>query len=216
VSANQVTVLDYGMSNLQNVVWALEQCGAEVRVVEQGHELGPMPDRLLLPGVGAFEHASHEVRSRGFDDVIHRYLDTGRPFLGICVGAQLLLDVGEEHGDHAGLGLIPGRVQPVPNTAPDGLALRIPHIGWSAIVQPTARASWQGTPLAGTPNGEHMYFVHSYAPVPLDEAHRLADTHYHGVRICAAVARDNMVGCQFHPERSGAAGLAILQHFMRM
>ena len=214
MTARKVTVLDYGMSNLQNVVWALEHCGAEVRVVTQTHELETLPERLVLPGVGAFEHASQEVREGGFDDLIRRFVDTGRPFLGICVGAQLLLDAGEEHGEHAGLGLIPGRVQPVPKVAADGRPLRIPHIGWSGLERPAHRPSWERTPLAPLTPGDHAYFVHSYAPVPADEAHRLADTHYHGVRICAALARDNVVGCQFHPERSGPTGLSILQQFL--
>lgn len=216
MSAHPVTVLDYGMSNLLNVVWALEHCGAQVRVVEQASEVGDLPGHMVLPGVGSFEHAAHAVRHRGFDDLIRRHVAAERPFLGICVGAQLLLDVGEENGEHAGLGLIPGRVQPVPTRAPDGQTLRIPHIGWSRLERPAQRASWQHTPLARLPEGEHAYFVHSYAPVPVDEAHRLADTHYHGVRICAAVARDHVFGCQFHPERSAQAGLDMLQQFMAL
>ena len=148
--------------------------------------------------------------------MIKRYVATERPFLGICVGAQLLFDVSEEHGDHVGLGLIPGRVQAVPAEAPDGQPLRIPHIGWSGLQRPPGLATWKGTPLSGVAPSEQVYFVHSYAPMPMHEKHRLADTSYHGVRICAAVARDNIYGCQFHPERSSAAGLGILRQFLTL
>lgn len=215
-----VTVLDYGIGNLLNVVRALEHSGATVRVAMQASEVGELPDRMLLPGVGAFGDAMHEMRLRGFDDLVKRFAATERPFMGICVGAQLLFDVGEEHSDGdaglPGLGLIPGRVQPVPAVAPDGKRLRIPHIGWSGLHPAGSRASWDGTPLSGLTRGEPVYFVHSFAPVPTHEKHRLADTSYLGVRICAAVARDHIYGCQFHPERSAAAGLGILRQFLAL
>ena len=216
MSLQNVTVIDYGIGNLLNVVRALQHCGAQVRVVACSTELTVLPDRLVLPGVGAFGDAMAELQLRGFDDLVKRYAATERPFLGICVGAQLLLDVGEEHGGHPGLGLIPGRVQPVPAMTPDGRPLRIPHIGWSGLQVPPALATWDGTPLSGVALGEPVYFVHSFAPVPTHEKHRLADTSYHGVRICAAVARDHIYGCQFHPERSAAAGLGILRQFLTL
>lgn len=211
-----VTVIDYGIGNLLNVVRALEHCGATVTVVAQAGDVPALPDRLVLPGVGAFTGGMAEMRHRGFDDLVRRFAATGRPFLGICVGAQMLFDVGEEFGEHPGLGLIPGRVQPVPETTPEGGVHRIPHIGWSALSRPEARATWEGTPLAGFPDGGTVYFVHSFAPVPTDEAHRLADTSYDGVRICAAVGRDNVWGCQFHPERSGENGLGVLRGFLAL
>lgn len=216
----QVTVLDYGIGNLLNVVRALEHSGATVRVAAQASEVGELPDRMVLPGVGSFGDAMHEMRLRGFDDLVKRFAATERPFMGICVGAQLLFDVGEEYSEgyagHPGLGLIPGRVQPVPVVAPDGKRLRIPHIGWSGLQPAESRASWDGTPLSGLTRGEPLYFVHSFAPVPAHEKHRLADTSYHGVRICAAVARDHIYGCQFHPECSAAAGLGILRQFLAL
>jgi len=216
VSARHVTVIDFGIGNLLNVVRALEHCGATVQVAEQAAKMTTLPDRLVLPGVGAFADAMAELCFRGFDDLVKRYVDTGHPFLGICVGAQVLFEVGEEHGDHAGLGLIPGRVQPVPAIDPAGQSLRVPHIGWSGLVRPPMRASWDSTILAAVQPGESVYFVHSYAPVPTHEEHRLADTNYHGVRICAAVARDQIYGCQFHPERSAASGLGMLSAFLEL
>lgn len=215
-TSKAVTVIDYGIGNLLNVVRALQHCGAEVSVVEKASEVLVLPDRLVLPGVGAFAGGMAELKARGFDDLVKRYAATERPFLGICVGAQMLFDVGEEFGEHAGLGLIPGRVMPVQAVNPSGKRLRIPHIGWSSLEKPPARATWHGSILQRLQPGEPMYFVHSFAPVPSDEAHRLADTFYNGVRICAAVAKGAIYGCQFHPERSAAHGLDILSAFLEM
>lgn len=209
-----VTVIDYGIGNLLNVVRALQHCDAVVTVVSQAAEMLTLPDRLVLPGVGAFAGGMDELRQRGFDDLVKRFEPTGRPFMGICVGAQMLFDVGEEFGEHPGLGLIPGRVQPVPEHTPSGATHRIPHIGWSALTRPDMREAWAGTPMSRFQEGNTVYFVHSFAPVPVYEHHRLADTYYDGVRICAAVGRDNIWGCQFHPERSGEEGLQVLRSFL--
>jgi imidazole glycerol-phosphate synthase subunit HisH len=216
VTAHPVTVLDYGIGNLLNVVRALEHCGGAVKVIDHAPTDGHLPERLVLPGVGAFTDGMKELQARGFDELVKRYVATGRPFLGICVGAQVLFDVGEEFGDRAGLGLIPGRVQPVPPVDASGRTHRIPHIGWSALERPPALESWDGTILAGQAPGQPVYFVHSFHPVPQQEEHRLADAFYDGLRICAAVRRDNIFGCQFHPERSGPLGLAMLETFLRL
>lgn len=215
MNARAVTVIDYGIGNLLNVVRALQHEGAEVTVVEQAGQVEQLPERLVLPGVGAFADGMRELAQRGFDELVKRFADTGRPLLGICVGAQMLFDAGEEFGSHPGLGLIPGRVQPVPAFDSAGVAHRIPHIGWSPLEMPPARASWEGTILSRVKPGEPMYFVHSFAPVPALEQHRLADTSYGGVRVCAAVARDQIFGCQFHPERSAEHGLAVLAAFLQ-
>jgi imidazole glycerol-phosphate synthase subunit HisH len=216
VSAQACTVIDYGIGNLLNVVRALQHSGATVTVVEQAADVVGMPERLVLPGVGAFAGGMFEMRQRGFDDLVRRFADTGRPLLGICVGAQMLLEVGEEFGEHSGLGLIPGRVMAVPADLPGGGTHRIPHIGWSPLVCPAARGTWAGTPLADLSQNESVYFVHSFAAVPVDETYRLADTYYDGVRICAAVGRGNVWGCQFHPERSGEQGLQVLRTFLSL
>lgn len=216
MNAQAVTVIDYGIGNLLNVVRALQHCGADVTVVDQASQVRNLPERLVLPGVGAFADGMLELKARGFDDLVKRYADAQRPFLGICVGAQMLFDVGEEFGDTPGLGLIPGRVQPVAAFGADGQPHRIPHIGWSPLARPPACAGWQDSILARVAPGEPMYFVHSFAPVPTHEEHRLADTFYDGVRICAAVAREHIYGCQFHPERSAAHGLSILSAFLEL
>ena len=211
-----VTVIDYGIGNLLNVVRALQHCGAEVTVADDATQVVNMPDRLVLPGVGAFRDGMQELKARGFDDLVKSFALTERPFLGICVGAQMLFDVGEEFGDYPGLGLIPGRVVPVPQIDVSGKQHRIPHIGWGMLEKPATRTSWKGTILNRIEVLEPMYFVHSFAPSPTKEEHRLADTHYNGVRICAAVARGSIYGCQFHPERSAQHGLNILLAFLAL
>lgn len=216
MSGASVTVIDYGIGNLLNVVRALEHCGARATVVDNATQVDALPERLVLPGVGAFADGMREMQHRGFDDLVRRHVDAHRPFLGICVGMQMLFDAGEEFGEHAGLGLVAGRVQPVPSSGADGQAHRIPHIGWSDLRRPPARATWKGTVFDRMKEGEPAYFVHSFAPVPAREEDRLADTFYDGVRICAAVNRGLVFGCQFHPERSGEHGLALLSSFLRL
>jgi imidazole glycerol-phosphate synthase subunit HisH len=211
MSAASVTVLDYGIGNLLNVLRALEHCGATPRVVQRASAEDANADRLVLPGVGAFGDGMAELRARGFDDTVRRFAQTGRPFLGICVGLQMMFDASEEMGEHEGLGLVAGRVVPVPSKAVDGTPQRIPHIGWRPL-QPAAE--WAGTIFEGVAPGERAYFVHSFSAEPRDPAARLANVDYGGHAVCAAVHRDNLYGCQFHPERSAHAGLAMLQRFL--
>ncbi|MDB5882917.1 MAG: imidazole glycerol phosphate synthase, glutamine amidotransferase subunit [Ramlibacter sp.] len=208
-----VTVLDYGIGNQLNVLRALEHCGASVRVVDKAFAGVEDAPRLVLPGVGAFGDAMVELRARGLDDLVRRYAQTGRPFLGICVGMQVMLDAGEEMGEHQGLGLIAGRVLAVPATGSDGMPHRIPHIGWRPL-EPAS--SWENTLLADVQPRERVYFVHSFSAEPQDPAARLAEVDYDGVRICAAVRRDNLYGCQFHPERSAETGLNVLRRFLQL
>ena len=208
-----VTVIDYGIGNLLNVLRALEHCGASIRLVDKGSSEVVAAERLVLPGVGAFGDGMAELRKRGLDDVVRRHAQSGRPFLGICVGLQMMFDAGEEMGEHQGLGLLAGRVQAVPRIDVRGKPHRIPHIGWRPL-QPAS--SWDGTILEGVHAGERAYFVHSFAAVPTDPAVRLAEVDYGGHRLCAAVHRDNLYGCQFHPERSAHAGLAMLQRFLAL
>jgi imidazole glycerol-phosphate synthase subunit HisH len=208
-----VTVLDYGIGNQLNVLRALEHCGASVKVVQQASAADIDAERLVLPGVGAFGDGMAELRSRGFDDLVKRFAQTGRPFLGICVGMQVMFDASEEMGEHAGLGLLPGRVRAVPAVGAGGKPHRIPHIGWRPL-EPSA--PWEGTILADVQPRERVYFVHSFAAVPSDEAVRLGHVDYDGVTICASVHRDNLYGCQFHPERSAETGLNVLRRFLKL
>ena len=208
-----VTVLDYGIGNQLNVLRALEHCGAAVNVVRHASANDVQAERLVLPGVGAFGDGMAELRARGFDDLVKRFAQTGRPFLGICVGMQVMFDASEEMGEHAGLGLLPGRVRAVPAVGVHGEPHRIPHIGWRPLKPVTP---WAGTILADVRPLERVYFVHSFAAVPDDEKMRLANVSYDGQAICAAVHRGNLYGCQFHPERSAETGLSVLRRFLEL
>jgi imidazole glycerol-phosphate synthase subunit HisH len=208
-----VLVLDYGIGNQLNVLRALEHSGASVKVVQKATPADTDAPRLVLPGVGAFGDGMAELRARGFDELVSRFAQTGRPFLGICLGMQVMFESGDEMGEHQGLGLLEGRVRAVAPVGADGKPHRIPHIGWRPL-QPAA--PWAGTILADVQPGERAYFVHSFAARPSDEGVRLANVDYDGVSVCAAVHRDNLFGCQFHPERSAETGLQVLRRFLSL
>jgi len=208
-----VTVLDYGIGNLLNVCRALEAMGATVTLASRAHAGLEDASRMVLPGVGAFGDGMTEMKDRGLDDVVKRFVQTQRPFLGICVGMQMLFEVGEEMGEHEGLGLLGGRVISVPAAGLDGQPHHIPHIGWREL---RAARRWDGSILQDLQPGMRVYFVHSYAARPTDPSTTLAETDYDGVPICAAVQKGNLLGCQFHPERSAAGGLRMLRRFLAL
>ena len=211
---SEVTVVDYGLGNLFSVGRALERCGAMVTVSDDPLVISKAP-KLVLPGVGAFANGMLGLIERRLDTVIQDYTASGRPLLGICLGMQLMATMGEEFGQHVGLNIIPGRVIAIPKVGANGLTHRIPHISWVALEIPSERIDWEGTVLANTSIGDSVYLVHSYQFLPDDNNHRLADCHYNGLRICAAVGFNNVVGLQFHPEKSGRVGLNILNLFIR-
>jgi glutamine amidotransferase len=211
----QVTVVDYGVGNLYSVARALECVGAVVSVVETAAAIRDAR-LLILPGVGSFQHGMGELRRRGLVEAIVAYGASGRPFLGICLGMQLMFEASEEFGEHEGLGMMAGRVAPVPGAGSDGTAHKIPHIGWNALLRAPAAQGWDGTVLAGIREGAAAYFVHSYGVLPADPRHRLADCSYDGCVISAAVHTGMKYGCQFHPERSGRVGLKVLENFVRL
>jgi glutamine amidotransferase len=207
-----VTIIDYGVGNLYSVVSALEHSNGKPQLTNDPDAVAKA-DRLVLPGVGAFAFGMEALARLGLVEAVRAYAAAGKPLLGICLGLQFLFDYSEEHGRHEGLGLIPGSVVRIPNVGADGQPHKIPHIGWSAI-QPRAGETWCNSLLADVPIGSTMYFVHSFTAFPAKEEYRLADADYHGCRVSAAVSRDNITGCQFHPERSGAIGLRIIERFL--
>jgi len=210
----RVTIVDYGSGNLLSVARALEQCGAQ-QVLSHDPVAVQQADRLVLPGVGAFADGMQGLRENILIESIQEFAATGRPLLGICLGMQMLASNSEEFGMHCGLDLIPGRVVPVPAMDVDGTPQKIPHIGWTDLVEPEL-GRWRGTMFQGTVAGTSVYLVHSFHLVPDDPAHRLADCYYGGHRIAAAAQRNNIIGCQFHPEKSGAAGLRLLSAFLAL
>jgi len=203
----KVTVVDYGLGNLHSVVKAVRSAGADVLLTSQPDDVRSA-ERLILPGVGAFADGVRGIRERALWEPLLAYIAGGRPFLGICVGMQLLLDESEEFGRHPGLGVIPGKVAAIP--AENGL--KVPHIGWNRIYP--VKEEWASSVLAPLAAGSMVYFVHSFTAVPSDDVHRLVDADYCGQRISAAVHKENVWGCQFHPEKSGELGLAVLRRFL--
>lgn len=200
----RVAVLDYEMSNLRSVAKALESLGAAVTVT--GEPVDPsMFDAVMLPGVGNFGEAMRRIRGRGLDSTAAAAAADGVPLLGICLGLQLLFDESEESPGVAGLGILPGAVRRI--VTPH----KLPHIGWSHV------AWMSGTPLApaagGTIAAATYYFVHTYACAPEDERLVLGRAD-HGVRFCAAAGRGEVMGVQFHPEKSSAAGLGLLGRWL--
>lgn len=216
MSQPSVTIVDYGMCNLLNVARAFEHCGAQVTVTEDPKDVATA-SRLVVPGVGAFSDSMKEVNARGFGDALRMFSLSAKPMFGICVGMQMLFDASEEFGEHAGLGILPGRVRAVPSLTKEGKPQRVPHIGWNHLIKPEGGRSWGGTLLEPMVDiHPAVYFVHSFSAVPDVASDRLADCLYGGHRICAAVQRDNLMASQFHPERSGEAGLALIQQFLHL
>lgn len=213
----KVHIIDYGSGNLLSVRRAFLHCGADVTISERLEDIAKA-ERLVLPGVGAFGDCMRALEGRNLLDEVLTFAHTQRPFLGICVGMQALLETGEEFGEHTGLGIIPGRVSAIPSSDLYGQPHKIPHIGWSPLLPPdsTTDEIWSKTVLDGVSPGETVYFVHSYTAVPLTEKYRLADSEYNGRLISAAIKKDNVVGLQFHPEKSGPLGLKILHNFLRI
>lgn len=213
MSRTEVTLIDYGVGNLFSVERALEYCGAKVTTTSAPDVVRHAP-KLLLPGVGAFGKGIGQLMEKGLDLAIKEAVGRGSRLLGVCLGMQLLLDSSDEFGIGRGLGLIPGKVVEIPDRKADGSLLKIPHMGWSELIVPAAREGWEGTLLQTTAVGTSMYFVHSYMACPEDPKHRLADCIYGETRIAAMIERDNVWGTQFHPEKSGDAGLNVLHRFM--
>jgi glutamine amidotransferase len=211
--APEVTVVDYGIGNLLSVCRALAHCGASVKIGERPNDIFAA-QRVILPGVGAFADGMAEMQLRGIDVAVREVSGRGVPLLGICLGMQMLLDESEEFGLTPGLGLIAGRVIPVPRNDAQGKPHKIPHIGWSSLVVPSGREDWRGTLLNDLQQGVAVYFVHSFMADPAEPKSRVANCMYGGLPVTATVHHDNVFGCQFHPEKSGEVGLHILKNFL--
>jgi len=212
MSSPEVVVIDYGVGNLLSVKRGLEHCGAKVTLTADPEKI-VSASRVVLPGVGAFRNGMLALERLGLVPVIRELALRETPLLGICLGMQLLLEVSEEFGVTEGLGLIAGRVISVPTQTLAGTRQKIPHIGWSALQLPQASTCWEKTLMRDNREGEAAYFVHSFMAVPTDPANRIADCLYGGQLISATIGRNQITGCQFHPEKSGEVGLKILRRF---
>ena len=199
-------IIDYGVGNLFSLRSSLRAIGIDADYTGDPAEIRKA-DKLILPGVGAFRDAREALRSTGLDRVVQEEAGKGKPLMGICLGMQMLFDRSYEYGEYEGLGLIPGEIVPMEGRIPKELP--IPHIGWNEL------ALKQPSPLMkNTANGDYVYFVHSYyAETPAEYV--IATTDY-GVEMTAAVQKDNVYGCQFHPEKSSEVGLSILKAFCEL
>ena len=208
-----IAIIDYGMGNLRSVAKALERVGAEARVISAPSEIGTASG-LVLPGVGACGQAMERLAEAGFDDVVRGWIGEDRPFLGICLGLQLLFSESEEFGPVKGLDIVAGRVVRFRGPAyepHDGQpGLKVPHIGWNSL-----RVVKSHPVVAGLPEEAMAYFVHSYYGVPEDGSWTTVVTD-HGIEFTSAVSRGNCFASQFHPEKSGEVGLGMLTNFVRL
>lgn len=197
-----ITMIDYGASNIRSAQKAFEHIGATVHLTEDPDEVR-RAEKLVLPGVGAFGSGMDGLRRRNLPHAIHEAVARGVPFLGICVGMQLLFDESDEMGIHQGLGLVPGKVTRFPANG-----LKVPHMGWNQLEHDGVH--WL---LRGVNSGDYAYFVHSYYCTPGDETNIIARTEYERP-FASIVARENIYGLQFHPEKSQRVGLQILKNFV--
>jgi glutamine amidotransferase len=199
-----IAIVDVCSGNLRSVQRALVRAGGDVAVTRDA-EAVRRADKLVVPGQGAFGMFMRGLVERGLGDAIREAIASGRPFLGICLGMQVLFESSEEQGPCAGLGVIPGRVVRI---APAGPHIKVPHIGWNRVVHHRPDPM-----LAGVADGAHVYFDHSYHAVPDDPAIVALDSD-HGIPITAAIRKGNLFACQFHPEKSQTVGLQILRNFV--
>lgn len=201
-----IAVVDYGAGNLRSVAKALLRSGLDARVTGDPSTVASA-DGVVLPGVGAFADAAERLRESGLEDAVKQCIEAERPYLGLCLGLQLLFDESDEHGVTPGFQLQRGRVERFSKTDTDGSPLRVPHIGWNEV-----RFSGSHPMLEGLPERETYYFVHSYRPIPEDDKIVVGRTDYGG-EFAAAVATKGTFAVQFHPEKSQAAGKRLLDAF---
>ena len=201
-----IAIVDYGVGNLFSLRCSLQSLGLDT-VVTAEPEMIRNADRVILPGVGAFGDAIDKLRATGLDRIVLAEAARGKPLLGICLGMQLLFDKSYEFGEHEGLGLLHGSVVPMQGSIPP--ELKIPQMGWNALIKKRCHPL-----LNDVKEGDCVYFVHSFYAADCDDS--LVATTEYGREMTAVVAKDNVMGCQFHPEKSGSVGLKILQAFSAM
>ncbi len=202
-----IAIIDYGMANLRSVQKAFEAVGVGAEIISRPEEI-ERAEKVVLPGVGAFKDAIATLWQKNLAEPIKGHIAKGKPFLGICLGLQLLFDVGYEDGEHAGLGVVGGKCVRFDVDATMGL--KVPHMGWNQL-----RIQRPSPILTGLPEGCGVYFVHSYHVVPADEA-VIATTTEYGREFVSSIRRDNLMATQFHPEKSQKVGLKILENFAGM
>lgn len=211
-----ISIIDCGIGNLLSVKNWLSHVGVVGKVIKEPEDMRNA-ETLILPGVGAFYGGMDGLKKHRIIEPIKEFVKTGNPFLGICLGMQMLMEESEEFGRCEGLGIIPGRVEPIPNIKENGQPHKIPHIGWNSIHSTMNKNKmWDERFEDSILDNKNFYFLHSFRVVPSDDAYRVADSYYNGRRICAIIGKDNVFGCQFHPEKSGENGLMLLKNFLAL
>lgn len=204
-----IAILDYDIGNIRSIFNAFKTLDTNP-VVTDKPEVILQADGVVLPGVGAFPTGMDNLSARQLIDVIREYIRSGKPFLGICLGMQMLLEESDEFGQSKGLGLIEGRVEKLRVNK-----LRLPHISWNEIQRPE-KVNWENTIFRNVGKDDNFYFVHTFAANPKHDENILSTTSYDGYSFCSAVYKDNIYGVQFHPEKSAVVGLRILENFTKL
>ena len=209
--SKKIVIVDYGLGNLYSIEQACSQLGYSTIFSSNSKDiLGA--SNLILPGVGSFEVAMKQLNDFNLIETLKKFVKTGKPLMGVCLGMQLLFDESDEFGNHHGLGIIKGKIVKFPEIVKNQ-KIRIPHIGWNKIFK--SEMEWNNTPLKNTNNESLMYFVHSYYAVPESNTNILTLSSYSGFEFCSSVKKDNVFGFQFHPEKSGKEGLIIYDNFLK-
>ena len=213
----KITLIDYDMGNIFNVIRAFESLDCEVELTKDPEKI-VKAERLVLPGVGAFEDGISNLKKLNLDKAISEFIKTTRPILGICIGMQLMMTKSEENGLHAGLNLIKGDVVRFDENNSGKNGYKIPQIGWNFLIEKKnfSVSKSQKNILKGLSKSPSMYFLHSYFVRPKDENIAITETHYGKNTFCSAFKKENVIGFQFHPERSGKDGLLLLKNFLEI
>lgn len=206
-----IVVIDYGIGNIKSIKNAFEALGVEV-ILSREKDAILNADGVILPGVGAFSHGMNNLSEYGLDDIIREYVKTNKPLLGICLGMQMMMEESEEFGITKGLGLIKGRVIKIP--VDQTKKIKLPHVSWNEIKDKSV--DWENTILEDVPRDSNMYFVHTFVAKPDHEENILSVSEYANVEFCSSVKKDNIYGCQFHPEKSATRGLGIIKNFIKI
>ena len=206
-----IVIVDYGIGNVKSILNAFESQNEKVSLSRDKTKILNATG-LILPGVGAFSHGMNNLKKYKLTPLIKDYVDSGKPLLGICLGMQLLLESSEEFGFSKGLGIIAGEVIKLPIKTSN--EIKLPHISWNEINK--KNISWNNTILDGIKHGADMYFVHSYVAKPKNENEILSKTNYYDAEFCSSLKKNNIYGCQFHPEKSSTNGLSIIKNFINI
>ena len=207
----KIVIVDYGIGNVKSIINAFENQGQKT-FLSRDRDIILDADGVILPGVGAFSHGMNNLNKYGLVNILKDYVKTGKPLLGICLGMQMLLEESEEFGSTKGIGLIKGKVIKLPVKQTN--KVKLPHISWSEIQ--IKKIDWKNTILNDVNIGSDMYFVHTFVAKPDNEDEILSTTEYFGTEFCSSLKKDNIYGCQFHPEKSANHGLIIIKNFINI